>query len=102
MNTWVAHYNSTVFGPDASDFRPERWDPANTAPEKLAEMERYFLPFGAGTRTCIGKNISILEMSKLVPQLVRRYNFELLSNELEYENNWFVKQRNVNVRISQV
>lgn len=51
-----------------------------------------------GSRTCIGKNISLLEMSKLVPQLVRNFNFEL--NEdlqkggLKSLNRWFVKQQN--------
>lgn len=32
--------------------------------------------FGAGPRTCIGKNISILEMSKVIPQIVRAIDFE--------------------------
>lgn len=30
-----------------------------------------------GSRTCIGKNISLLEMTKLIPQLVRNFDFEL-------------------------
>ena len=51
-----------------------------------------------GSRTCIGKNISLLEMSKLVPQLVRKFDFQL-GEELEKEglkscNRWFVKQMN--------
>ena len=60
-------------------------------------MDRYYFPFGAGTRTCMGKNISLLEMSKLVPELVRRYEFTLLSQELECDNFWFVKQKDVGV-----
>ncbi|KAJ4310724.1 hypothetical protein N0V94_008298, partial [Neodidymelliopsis sp. IMI 364377] len=50
INPWVAHYNATVFGADAGKFRPERWDPANTAPNQLKLMEHYYIPFGAGTR----------------------------------------------------
>lgn len=51
--------------------------------------------FGAGARTCLGKNISILEMTKLVPQLYRKYNFVLDKPEEEWELNmvWFVKQK---------
>ncbi|PYH81229.1 cytochrome P450 [Aspergillus uvarum CBS 121591] len=44
-----------------------RWDPTPTDKEQLKQMEQYFLPFGAGTRTCIGKNISILEITKSSP-----------------------------------
>jgi cytochrome P450 len=56
------------------------------------------MAFGMGSRTCIGKNISLLEMSKLVPQLVRNFDFEL-DEDLQKEglkslNRWFVKQQN--------
>jgi cytochrome P450 len=29
--------------------------------------------FGYGSRTCLGKNISLLEIAKLVPQLIRHF-----------------------------
>lgn len=35
------------------------------------------MAFGQGARTCIGKNISLLEMSKLLPEVIRRFDFEL-------------------------
>lgn len=56
-------------------------------------MERYYIPFSHGSRTCIGKNISLMEISKLIPQLVRTFNFELANPEaeLQVENIWFVK-----------
>ncbi|KAK2734140.1 hypothetical protein CKAH01_08184 [Colletotrichum kahawae] len=72
INPWVAHRNADVFGTNAADFVPERWDPEHTSSETLAAMEQYYLPFGAGARTCIGKHISNLEMVKLIPELVRR------------------------------
>jgi cytochrome P450 len=57
--------------------------------------------FGMGSRTCIGKNISLLEMTKLIPQLVRNFDFELEKPDREWEtvNVWFVKQKNFNWRI---
>ena len=65
INSWVAHRNTSVFGEDADTWRPERWlDEDNAA---VAEMDRYFLAFGLGSRTCLGKNLSMLEMSKLIP-----------------------------------
>ena len=50
--------------------------------------------FGMGSRTCIGKNISLLEMAKLIPQLVRNFDIELVNPDKEWKttNKWFVKQ----------
>jgi len=99
INSWVAHGNTSVFGPDAKTFRPERWlDSA----EQSAKMERYFIPFGHGSRTCIGKNISLMEISKLIPELVRRFDFALTDpgDKLETENVWFVKQKNFRCRVA--
>jgi cytochrome P450 len=54
-----------------------------------------------GSRTCIGKNISLLEMTKLIPQLIRNFDFELEKPDQEWEtvNVWFAKQKNFNCRI---
>lgn len=95
INPWVAHRNAKVFGTNAADFIPERWDPQHASSETLAAMEQYYLPFGAGARTCIGKHISSLEMVKLIPELVRRYEFKCLSGELKTVNRWFVKPQKV-------
>lgn len=97
INSWVAHRNTSVYGPDAGQWRPERWLEIEEQ-GRGAEVEKYALAFGLGSRTCIGKNISLLEMSKLVPQLVRKFEFQL-GEELEREglkscNRWFVKQMN--------
>ena len=97
INAWVAHRNTSVWGSDADTWRPERWLEFEAA-GRGAEVEKYMLAFGLGSRTCIGKNISLLEMSKLIPQLVRRFEFEL-EEGLEREglkscNRWFVKQMN--------
>ncbi|KAF2176414.1 cytochrome P450 [Zopfia rhizophila CBS 207.26] len=99
INSWVAHNNTDVFGEDAASFRPERWLQSE---ERTQKMERYYIPFGHGSRTCIGKNISLMEISVLIPQLVRAFDFELVDPEaeLECENLWFVKQKNVFCRVS--
>ncbi|KAL4807726.1 cytochrome P450 [Aspergillus unguis] len=92
INPWVAHHNTSVFGNDAHLFRPERWLDGGKDPHA---MDRYFMPFGLGSRTCIGKNISLLEIAKLVPQLVRRFDFEVDTQQemLQGENHWFVKPK---------
>lgn len=54
-----------------------------------------------GSRTCIGRNISMLEMAKLVPQLVRKFDFDLAipGEAWETRNVWFVKQHGFNCRV---
>ena len=95
MNPWVAARDKSTYGEDAYEFRPERWLEADEQQLKL--MERNNMAFGAGTRTCLGKNISQLEMSKLVPQLLRRFDFELAEPEKEWtlHDYWFVRQTGV-------
>lgn len=47
LNGWCAHYNEEVFGPDASQFRPERWiDAEKEGGERLKSMDAYYLPVG--------------------------------------------------------
>lgn len=60
INPWVVHRRPEIFGEDVDVFRPERWLEAN--PSKLSQMKATMFQFGAGARTCIGKNISMLEM----------------------------------------
>jgi hypothetical protein len=56
--------------------------------------------FGAGTRSCLGKNISYLEIYKVVPELVMRYEFKLADPETKWtlENEFFVYPRGVLVK----
>ncbi|KAL7802027.1 cytochrome P450 [Trichoderma aethiopicum] len=100
LNTWTAHYNRDVFGENAAEFRPERWlEAEEEGGRRLAQMNVYYLPFGLGSRTCIGRHISYLEMSKLIPLLIRNFDFELQDKDGEWQttNHWFVKPNNFNV-----
>ena len=96
-NPWVLHRNQEVYGEDVDAFRPERW-----LKEDTGDMHRFFFAFGAGARMCLGRNISWMEMSKLVPTLFMHYNMELSEPEAEWTTNcwWFVMQQGVNVRLS--
>lgn len=51
---WGLHRHS-VWGPDADQFRPERWLNRSTPPEKS-----FFSGFGIGKRNCIGRFHSII------------------------------------------
>ncbi|KAL7268166.1 hypothetical protein RUND412_009219 [Rhizina undulata] len=98
VNAWAVHRDPEVFGKDAEVWRPERW---LCGEGERKRMDRALLAFGAGSRTCLGKNISLLEMFKLVPLFLRTFEIELANPEkdLKYHNNWFVKQTGLNVRL---
>ncbi|KAL8948154.1 MAG: hypothetical protein Q9222_005631 [Ikaeria aurantiellina] len=95
-SAWVIHRRPEVFGEDVDVFRPERW--LETSQEKRKEMEGTMLHFGMGTRTCIGKHISLLEIYKLVPSFLRRFDVFLAypNQEWKLHNAWFVRQLNFN------
>ncbi|KAI0441523.1 cytochrome P450 [Xylaria telfairii] len=79
---WVIHRATKVWGDDVESFRPERWLDC----EDPATLRRFFFAFGGGTRTCIGRNISWLEIEKLVPTLVMRYDFNLAKDAIITED----------------
>ncbi|MCJ1264131.1 hypothetical protein MMC22_004002 [Lobaria immixta] len=93
-SAWVIHRRPEVFGEDADSYRPERWIDADK--QSLKEMEGSMFHFGMGARTCIGKNISLLEIYKVVPAFLRRFEINLAypNQEWKLHNAWFVKQRN--------
>ncbi|KAF2970786.1 hypothetical protein GQX73_g2847 [Xylaria multiplex] len=100
VNGAVVHFDKSVFGPDADQYRPSRWLEDK---EKATNMDRYMLHFGAGTRTCIGKNISIAEIHKLVPEVLRKFKFEMWDQDAQWKthNFWFCKQTGLKVKVTQ-
>ena len=76
-SAWVIHRRQDVYGDDIDSYRPERWLEADK--DRLREMNANMFQFGAGSRTCIGKNISLLEMYKLVPAFLRRFEVSACS-----------------------
>ncbi|KAL8867886.1 MAG: hypothetical protein Q9198_008358 [Flavoplaca austrocitrina] len=98
MNAFVAHANRDVFGPDADEFRPERWLGQE---ESVMQMDQYFLSFGRGPRTCIGKNIALLMLNTLIPELVLRFDFKPMDPEKEWTvyNDTFMYQEGFRVKV---
>lgn len=50
MSPYVLHHSTAAYGPDAEEFRPERWIEAGD--EQRRDMENYLITFGTGTRVC--------------------------------------------------
>ncbi|NP_001295932.1 cytochrome P450 CYP12A2 [Musca domestica] len=73
-----AHY------PRASEFLPERWLRASKENEKSAECPHalkasspfVYLPFGFGSRSCIGRRIAEMELELGIARLIRNFHVE--------------------------
>lgn len=57
--------NKKFFGPDAAEFRPERWVEADA--ETLRSYERATdMTFAVGKSTCLGQNLALMELHKAI------------------------------------
>jgi benzoate 4-monooxygenase len=75
--SYTIHHSKEIWGPDADEFRPERW-------EKLTERQKNaFIPFSYGPRSCVGRNVAEMELALIVGTVFRRYEFELYQDVLE-------------------
>ncbi|KAL1843206.1 hypothetical protein VTJ49DRAFT_2757 [Mycothermus thermophilus] len=97
-NGWVLHRDREVFGQDADVYRPERWLEDE---ERGKRMERYMFQFGGGSHLCIGRNLALLEINKVVPRLLRDYRFELAhpGRPLKANASFFVVQSGLEVYV---
>jgi len=74
---YTMHHSRDIWGSDADEFRPERW-------EKLTERQKQaFIPFSYGPRSCVGRNVAEMELALIVSTVFRRYEFELYQDHLE-------------------
>ncbi|KAG6327367.1 hypothetical protein ID866_11722 [Astraeus odoratus] len=71
--------SNSIWGPDAKDFRPERWLEEDGIPKKAQEIQayRHILTFSDGPRTCLGKGFAIAELKAVLTVLVRNFVFAM-------------------------
>lgn len=62
----VMHHRKDIWGSDAEEFNPERWQ------GKKAGWE--FLPFNGGPRICIGQQFALTESSYVTVRLLQRFD----------------------------
>jgi cytochrome P450 len=70
--SWASHHLPEVF-PEPHEFRPERFAPQ----AKAALPKGAYIPFGGGSRTCIGMRFGQLEVRTLATMLLRHCTLQL-------------------------
>jgi cytochrome P450 len=63
---YVVHRDPVLYAPDPEAFRPERW---LESAEKCNELEAASFMFGAGHRVCLGTDVAIMELYKVLPEV---------------------------------
>ncbi|KAK2020401.1 cytochrome P450 [Colletotrichum zoysiae] len=76
-NAWGIFRRTDIWGPDAHEFRPERWLEASESKLKLMEGTLE-LVFSYGTWKCLGRNLAMMELQKVFVELLRRYKFTVV------------------------
>lgn len=71
---FVLHRNPALWA-NPDEFKPERFLPGSTV------VPRSFIPFGSGPRACIGRALSLMEMTSLVSATLAAFDLELPSDK---------------------
>jgi cytochrome P450 len=70
----------SVWGNDASEFKPERWiDPKTRGIISVSPFE--FMAFHAGPRSCMGASIAMLEMKLVAAKVLRAFHLDVLPGQ---------------------
>ncbi|TAQ88584.1 hypothetical protein B7494_g3093 [Chlorociboria aeruginascens] len=84
MTTRSVLKDSSIF-PSPDTFDPERWLQGSLVHH---DLDRYYVPFGKGTRMCPGMDLAYTEIHMALVVLFRRFEFELFDT---------VKERDIDV-----
>lgn len=74
MSQWVTQRMPSIWGEDAAEFRPERFDPAQ--PQAVPPFA--YFPFGGGPRMCIGMPFAQMEARLLLAMIAQRFRPRLV------------------------
>lgn len=92
--TYTIHRSKEIWGPDADDFRPERWE------KPTPRQKNAFVPFSIGPRACVGRNVAEMELRLIAATWARRYSVELRQGPLVTREGFLNKPLELHVAIS--
>ncbi|MCJ1404735.1 hypothetical protein MMC11_007961 [Xylographa trunciseda] len=75
INWYGMFHSKEVWGPDADEFKPERW-------EKKESVGWEYTPFGRGPRVCIGQDFALAEIGYTVVRICQTFD------KIEHTDEW--------------
>ncbi|KAL3293974.1 benzoate 4-monooxygenase cytochrome p450 [Colletotrichum asianum] len=102
MNPYIVGRNKDVYGADADEYRPERWlqqggEDDEAYKLRMRQWNATGIVFGGGSRICLGRNLSLMEIYKVVPSLIARFEIELVDPNEKWwtSSRWFYRTQGV-------
>lgn len=68
------HHHPDVWGPDAHLFNPERF---GNGIQGACKIPQAYMPFGMGTRTCIGQHFAMAELKVILSLILSKFSFSI-------------------------
>ena len=73
----MLHQDTALWGPDAHEFNPERFENGILGACKLPQA---YVPFGIGQRICVGQHLAMTELKVILSLLLSKFSFSLSQN----------------------
>ncbi|KAG1687744.1 hypothetical protein DVH05_004613 [Phytophthora capsici] len=84
MDLYTMARRESVWGTDSAQFRPQRWIDSTTG--RLRPVSNYkFNTFLGGPRACVGADIALAEIKKIVAAMTLKMQLEVDSSSTKYE-----------------
>jgi cytochrome P450 len=81
FSTHVLHRRKDLWGDDAEEFAPERWE------KKRPGTTWQYVPFNGGPRICIGQQFALTEAGYVLVRIVQRYDV-IEGLDIDMERDW--------------
>ena len=69
FSQYVNSRRRNIFGLDADDFRPERWEDGG-----LSDIGWAYFPFSGGPWRCLGEDFALMEVSYTIVRLLQAFS----------------------------
>lgn len=89
-SAYAIHRDTATWGPDAAEFKPERWD------DNFKPGPGEYIPFGYGPRVCMGQQKALVESGYIVVRMVQEFSVIESHDEKEWMGQVQLTAKNAN------